>query len=102
MTTLTQTTDLDVVLYLYETFAMYTADVAAHFGVTQDKAWRILKNLEAKGLIVGFDNQDDPRRHAAGKRVRVGKNLMWQCCQTYDDYTREEVMAWAQEKLTKG
>lgn len=97
--TTTKTSDLDVVLYLYETFAMYTADVAAHFGMTQDKAWKTLKNLESKGLIVGFDNEDDPRRHAVGKRVRVGKNLMWQCSQTYDDYTREQVTAWATEKL---
>lgn len=97
--TTTKTSDLDVVLYLYETFAMYTADVAAHFGLTQGKAWKTLKNLEAKGLIVGFDNEDDSRRWSVGKRVRVGKNLMWQCSQTYDDYTREEVTAWATEKL---
>lgn len=95
-------TQLAIVLYVYEQFAIDTKDVAKHFGMTGKKAYEALRALEDMELVCGTAvNEDCPfNGYMKGvRRIKPGVNLTWQCERCYDDYTLDQVTAWASEKL---
>lgn len=98
-----KTQQLAVVLYVYEQFAIDTKDVAKHFGMTGKKAYEALRVLEDMELVCGTAVNDDaatPIGYKLGvRRIKPGVNLTWQCERCYDDYTLDQVTAWASEKL---
>jgi hypothetical protein len=84
----------DAAMFVYETFATDSAEVAKHLGVSKSVARTRLAALEAKGLCCA-DVQEDPAGHGLVNRgERVGEHNVWQMARcSVDDTTPEEAAA---------
>lgn len=88
--------------YVYEEFAADTGEVAQHLGVTKETALKDLKGIaagtlnaeEVTGYGTGMMTMGRGRRQLDGKYA----NLLWQCWDTYDNYTWEECLERAQAR----
>jgi len=66
---------------------LYTRSIAAQFGVTRAKAWRVMRGLELRGFLTGeargkggdyVDRRDD------GKPATVGAEILWFATSDHD------------------
>jgi hypothetical protein len=92
----------DAYLYIFDSFAATTAEVANHLHITPQHAYRLLGTMA--GILLSDEMQDTPDGpHATRSDQRLpGQNILWPCFYTYDSESREEAGArfdrWAAER----
>ena len=82
--------------YTYREFAVGTDDVARKLNVDGRKAYDLMRELEGYGLVTsdstegsgGWSNRG--RNRGGPGNNAVGKNLIWQCIETYDSISAEQ------------
>jgi hypothetical protein len=94
MSTTPEFTPKHVALFVYDHFATDVAEVAEHFGVSKDRARKLLKRHS--NLFTASDLNDAAQ---GDRRSGAYKGLTWQTWQTHDDLTREQAAEWIDREL---
>src|SRR5258707_14847855 len=91
-------TNRDLINLVYDCFSINTNEIARHFGIEVDRAWRVASALT--GTVLGdemLDGPDGPVENQGNKK-KHGWPVLWQCLLSPDRYSLEEVLADASAK----
>lgn len=77
-------------LFVYDSFAADTNDVAEHMGLTVQSAYGLLSKCD---LMTADIIDDGISGDGINSRTRPGLAATWQCWKTYDSINREEAIA---------
>lgn len=92
-----EATPLAIALFVFQGFAVGTREVAQHFGIERDDAYRRLARLEQQGIVAAVSPNE---RDSKSRRGHVGSDLTWQSAGgSTDDTSDEEFLAFAKKKL---
>jgi hypothetical protein len=94
MRTTPEFTPKTVALFVYEQFATDVAEVAEHFGVTKDRARKLLKR---HGNL--FCAEDVNATAQGSQRRGDYKGMTWQTVRTTDDLSPAEAREWIDHEL---
>ena len=84
----------EIALFVFDLFAAGTDEVAAKFNLTNGIARARCTKLEQLGIFCGDLQEEDYGVSSTGSGNRtVGKNIVWQCYETYDSIDRETAAA---------
>ncbi len=84
----------EIALYVFDLFAAGTDEVAQQFNLSNGVARSRCSKLEQLGILCGDLQEEDYGVSSTGTSTRtVGKNIVWQCYETYDSIDRETAAA---------